>query len=784
MRELKDGHDTCGHMTIGIHEVCHEVKEDTHDILTISQERTTQILQRLRRIHSATGHCSNQYLVKALQKRNASDDVIEVARKFRCAVCDEKVRTKPRPTATLHDIPPKWSRLQADVGMWLNPEDNSSWHFLLAVDEGSRLRVGVVLGSGKHKSISAQDLIDFYETHWKPLFGKPSTIRLDPAGAFRSRILDDCFSNRKVMMEHIPAEAHWQLSIVERAIQSTKEVMSSLHSEFPEMTVQELFARSIWAQNSRDQYLGFSPLQHVLGKGPNENGELFDTETKDVPVITEKGLSAEFGKDEKAMKQAEQSFIEQQYKQRLERASRSGSRKTDCFQPGDLVFYWRKQLAGENKKQSSQTFGSGVFLGPRVLAETKCNEDGSKEPGNVVWLFRGNRLLRAAPQQLRHASDRKEAWCELKEDQVIPWSIQGILDQTKRKTYDDISQEIPPQEEEDIEMDLDLQAPPQAPLRRFRRKATDVDHRATPSTRPLKQARSEDTAMEVESALLCMAAEEPSRHLEDELGCIEIAIDLPQGKTAKKGFWMRDFEAFITGQVKKNHVEVTERKLTKEELSQFQEAKLKEVKNYITSKVFAKIPVAQRPDKSQVLKMRWVLTWKIDQDTQGRKAKARAVILGYQDPLYEHRPTASPTMSRSTRQLFLTTCAANKYLVEKGDVSGAFLQGRNLRDTIYIEPLPEICTALGLPENSITQLTKAAYGLVQAPLEWYLMVDEFLTSLGFERQKSDPCWGIFDTADQPIGFVCQWEAKKFTQCGVEARNSERTIASHWLNPAS
>lgn len=803
-RELIDGKDTCGHMSINIHEA-HEAKDDIHSIHTVSRERTTQILQRLRKIHSATGHCSNQYLVKALQKRNASEDVIEVARNFRCAVCDERVRTKPRPTATLHDIPPKWSRLQADVGTWVNPEDNSSWHFLLSIDEGSRLRVGSILGSGKHKSISAQDFIDFYETHWKPLFGKPSTIRLDPAGAFRSAVLDDYFSNRKVLLEHIPAEAHWQISVVERAIQSTKEIMSKLCSEFPEMTIQELFARAVWAQNSRDQYLGFSPLQHVLGKNPNENGELFDTETKDVPVITEKGISAEFGKDERAMKQAEMSFIEQQYKQRLERASRSGSRKTETFGPGDLVFYWRKQLAGENKKQSTQTFGSGAFLGPaRVLAtETKCNEDGSKEPGSIVWLFRGNRLLRAAPQQLRHASEREEAWCELKEDQVIPWSIQGVLDQTRRKTYDDISQELPP-EGTDHDIDMDLQEPPQAPRYRFRRKATETGSRTTTAPRPIKQAKTEDATMDSDSALFCMAASEPSKHLEDAQGCIEIAIDLPKGKAAKKGFWMRDFEAFIVGQVKKNHIEVTEKKLTEEELSKFKEAKLKEVKNYITSRVFAKIPENIRPNKDQILRMRWVLTWKVDPDSQDRKAKARAVILGYQDPLYEHRPTASPTMSRSTRQLFLTACSAHKFLVEKGDVSGAFLQGRDLKDTIYIEPLPEICSALELPEGSVTQLTKAAYGLVQAPLEWYLTVDEFLTNLGFERQKSDPCcWGIFDSADQPIAYVCghvddflfggkefdyrwkelkqaiqtrfkwgQWESKKFTQCGVDIEQRE------------
>jgi putative AlgH/UPF0301 family transcriptional regulator len=94
---------------------------------------------------------------------------------------------------------------------------------------------------------------------------------------------------------------------------------------------------------------------------------------------------------------------------------------------------------------------------------------------------------------------------------------------------------------------------------------------------------------------------------------------------------------------------------------------------------------------------------------------------------------------------------------------------------------------------------------VQAPLEWYLTVDEFPRSLGFERQKSDPCaWSLFDNDNEPIAYICghvddflfggresdprwhqikakikerfqwgQWESKQFTQCGVDiAQNSD------------
>ena len=112
-------------------------------------------------------------------------------------------------------------------------------------------------------------------------------------------------------------------------------------------------------------------------------------------------------------------------------------------------------------------------------------------------------------------------------------------------------------------------------------------------------------------------------------------------------------------------------------------------------------------------------------------------------------------MNKSTRQLFLTLCAEHKFTVEKGDISGAFLQGREFQDQLFIEPLKEITEALELPEGTTMRLAKAAYRLVQAPLEFYLSVDEFLEQQGFIRQKSDPCcWGLYSERQEPIGWIC------------------------------
>ncbi|CAE7706670.1 unnamed protein product [Symbiodinium sp. CCMP2592] len=119
---------------------------------------------------------------------------------------------------------------------------------------------------------------------------------------------------------------------------------------------------------------------------------------------------------------------------------------------------------------------------------------------------------------------------------------------------------------------------------------------------------------------------------------------------------------------------------------------------------------------------------------------ARAVVLGYMDPLYEHRPTSSPTMSRTTRQMFLQNCANHDFRVEKGDISGAFLQGDDFgpERPMVCEPLPEICDALGVPRGQHMLLTKAAYGLVE-DTNWS-QLRSVLGALSWHANQVAPLW--------------------------------------------
>ena len=344
----------------------------------LTARQKAEILTRLRKIHSSTGHCSNKHLVQTLKRQGASQQVLRLARDFSCDVCREWSRPSPRHQASLHGISKKWETLLMDCGYWRHPVTQESWLFLMSVDEGSRLRVGQLLRTGSRAKIITEDVEKFLLERWFPVFGKPSVLRTDTESPLRSKQLDDFLATREVHLDHVPPEAHRQVSPVERTIQSTKDIMWKLSGEFPEMTTQELFCRALWAQNHRDLYLGYSPLQHAFGRTPQDTRSIGEQELRDLPLLTEAGVAAEHGHNVHAMQVAETAFLEAQAKERLRRAEAAGHRRMKHFCPGDLVYAWRKVVG---RQDGNKNFTAGRFVGPfRVLATERGRGRTASQP--------------------------------------------------------------------------------------------------------------------------------------------------------------------------------------------------------------------------------------------------------------------------------------------------------------------------------------------------------------------------------------------------------------------
>eukprot|EP00435_Cladocopium_sp_Y103_P046562 s102_g13.t1 len=706
-------------------------------------------------------------MVRALEIRKTDPRIVELAKQFTCAICQEQQRHVPRPRVHLEPLPPKWQSLQADAAHWRHPVSGKQYQFLMVVDEGSRFRLGKVVCEGSN-SVKGLDLIDFFRQHWKPVFGNPDKIRVDPAGALRSEEVTNYFNGLGIEVDLIPAEAHWQNSLAERSIQSTKHVMSRLVAADPTLDVHEALSESIRVENEREIVRGYSPAQHALGKTPDHSGRLHVSNIKDLPRVLCENSDGEVPRNLERMKTAEMAFQEWVFNARIRRAKNTRSYRQEVFTPGDLVFVWRVQSKGP-----ANSAKSGGFTGPaRVLAtETRVDDQGNYRPGSIIWVIRGNRLLKTAPQQLRRASVREQCFEELQNPPDLPWTMTKLMDDLGPRQFDDVSREIPDDMEWERAVDEEQvpmrPVPPKPPLRVWGKRHVPESPGPSQPARPPPPTVERDNPMGVE-ADGDLVGEPPSQEgdltgisrdpqsteisrdpQQDSFHCfwnqsdaaVEIAIDVPESKRGKQ-FMVEKFSSFLVSNLKRKTIEVNEKHLNEQEYQEMQDAKQCEVKKFL----------AAEPPKHMAMRMRWVLTWKRD-DQNNKTAKARCVILGFLDPMYEYRQTHAPTMSRTTRQIFLAIAAALGWSVSKGDVSGAFLQGREYPGEAFVIPTPEICAGMKIPESSVTRLRKACYGLVDAPLEWFLTVSDYLTSIGFTRCVTDPCCFKYVHQDRLIGLI-------------------------------
>ena len=737
-----------------------------------------RIKRQLYLLHAATGHCSTQHLVTALKRRNAKPEVLKLATEFRCSICEERQKVQPRHLASLEPLPPKFHTVSADVGHWTHPESKEHFQFLVIIDEGSRFRIARIVSQGPKQQPSGATSVQYLREAWAQVFGNPRTLRLDPAGSFRSQAVKDYCDRHQIFLDLVPGEAHWKVGPCEQAVQGLKTVMDKLCQAETTLAAEEALATAVRIFNQRDLVRGFSPAQHVLGQAPDETGRVDVAVPAVPPEFLVENPGTEFSQSVARRAEAEKAHADWNARQRLVRAANSRSRRVLDYYPGELVYFWRQQDSSKNRQGPHPK--RGYFMGPaRILAtETKRNPDGTLQPRSAVWCVRGRQLVKCCVEQLRKASPREELIEALTPADRTPWTFTKVSEQIGGNQYEDVSSDSPHLEEW-----LRAQQPEeeQQPSRRrvtFKRPAPAVEPSQPSDSEEELIPVQEDTETSRATAGNSRASRRPhpyghsaeetgerwwdkvseevwfctdSAYWSDQRASVQVEVEMPE---SNKGWTkaLQNFEGYMVSAMRRRAVEVRERYLTDEEKLQFQGAKAVEVKNFVAAKAFESVPEHLRPSKEQAIGMRWILTWKQKEDGT-LKAKARAVLLGFQDPSYEHRQTTAPVMLRQSRQMLLQQAARRQWTVYKGDVSGAFLQGREYPGVLHCVPCDEICDALNVPRASVMRLRRACYGLVDAPLEWYKSVDEFLEGVGLQRTWSDPCTWVWRVQDELRGMI-------------------------------
>ena len=394
------------------------------------------------------------------------------------------------------------------------------------------------------------------------------------------------WDRHQIYLDIIPGEAHHQIGTCEQAVKGLKEVMTKICQADPEISPDEAVSTAIGTFNQRDMVRGFSPAQHVLGQSPDEQGRFSRPLDGVHPGLLIESAQGEFARSVKRRAEAEKAHAEWNAAQRQVRAANSRSRPSYEYRPGELVFFWRSQKDAKSRRSPGNKHGS--FLGPaRVLAtETRRDTDGHVRPGSSVWLIRGRSLIKCSPDQLRHASEREELVEALSEGpDATPWTFTKAAEELGGNQYQDLTDDVPTDSEWRRAQNLEEENPPVRHRFRGKRPAEAVEEEepeeqqstSTPSSssrtwpgRTSRQSRAHPYQAHAavrgwweevhESAWVC----EETSFWSQEDAAVEVEIPLPESQRGRQLF-LRDLPAFFTGALKRQAIEVSEKRMTESE---------------------------------------------------------------------------------------------------------------------------------------------------------------------------------------------------------------------------
>jgi hypothetical protein len=138
------------------------------------------------------------------------------------------------------------------------------------------------------------------------------------------------------------------------------------------------------------------------------------------------------------------------------------------------------------------------------------------------------------------------------------------------------------------------------------------------------------------------------------------------------------------------------------------------------------LPASHRP-----IGLKWVYKLKKDANGVTVKHKARLVVKGYvQQTGIDFDEVFAPVARLDSVRLLLALAAQEGWMVHHMDVKSAFLNGE-LKEEVYVVQPPGYVKQG--QEHRVYELSKALYGLRQAPRAWNIKLDITLKKLGFRQ---------------------------------------------------
>ena len=750
-------------------------------------KREQGIVQKL---HCNLGHPTAEKLSRHMFESNALRHLAEGARDYTCPSCAERTGPKKTTPGNLKEPQEFNERISMDGFEW-SGQRGFHVHVLHILDEATRFHLG------KRTVRDSQAFVQCVKQLWCDWAGSPQHVSHDEGGEFMSQTWKDFLQENGI--HAIVSAAPWQRGRIERHGGTVKEMLDRIDHHKPIENMQqfdEALRQCFRAKNSMSVIAGFSPEQAVLGKAAKLPASIVSDEETSAHLLSQGSdlASDRFREKLELRAAARAAFSQADNSDALRRALHHQSRGTEHnWACGQLCMYW-------DKRRSPNMLEKGRWNGP---AQVVCQESRT-----IIWVNHMNRLLRCAKENLRPVSMREfqqhSTFLQTSTQEQLQRMASRLQDQLKSRSglfqYADLSllnSEDQPTEENNLQSPSNnsqtSKQPEEEPMRRMSHNLQSVAEQFAEATNtpipdspmsaaPVEPATEENVQSE-EAAPSTASFDsdqetsgndmEPVYHvtmvengnhndivLEDEETiwspkddfesvCTSFAFDVPQQQLRR--FLKRPEEHFpcLIAAAKKSRNEVSYSDLTATEQELFKKAKQKELNCWLDTNTVKAI-MRNRIHPSRILSSRWILTWKEDATMPGgRKAKARLVVKGFQDPDIGIVSSDSPTMTRDARMLLLQTVASKRWVVQSFDITTAFLRGKSDERELAMEAPIEMRDLMGMTKDQVCLLQGNAYGRVDAPLLFYREFRKRLENIGFQAHPLDNCLFLLRNAKDP-----------------------------------
>ena len=695
--------------------------------------------EELKRLHHNLGHPDPARLKRMLEEQGASEEIVAGALDMQCDVCLE-TQKKPKLAnpGSIHDHLDFNDVVGADGAHWKSSQ-GVTYHFMHFIDESTLFHLGALTGRTVPEQIAT------FENVWLQWAGPCKTLYLDPAGEYVSEEWNNYLQGENIQVKMAAGDSHWQIGRSEVHGKIVKDMLTRMDREQPICTEAE-FVRCLRhvfaAKNSLSRAKGYTPEQALLGKSRALPASLTSDDHVSAHALAESELpeGLRFRANLQRREQARKAFVsadnDSSYRRALLRRSRPGSIE---FEQGDWVLYWKRARGNDRSIR-------GKWHGPAQVITVEQNK--------VIWLSHGGYLVRASPQHLRPAS--------LREYRSLPRDSEGRVrdEQISTRSRNFISlDDVPPDDASDG------YSPSFAPSlagdeRPNSSEQPEQEISPAPSVVPANEAPAVDLGGlhvpvpgsevgDTDDELICFGddvSEDPAVPGVWEIEIPHSFDDVPTHDEISNTHFAEC--VLLATTAKKQRVEVQWRQLDKHDQDLFDKAKSKEVQAWIDHKTVKKVAKGTLP-AHRIMRRRWILTWKPPlPGTDAKRAKARLVILGFEDPDLHSVPNDAPALSKDGKQLVLQKVSSSRWDLINFDVSTAFLKGVGDGRELGIHAPPELAQQMGLKPGEQCSLEGGAYGRIDAPILWYQAFRKTLEDLGFVVCPLDPCVFSLVTPDR------------------------------------